>query len=99
MSQPPSRSPDSLTGASPEISALQLVEGRGDGVTEGERGMGRRGGVKGRDGGEEGKVRRGGLREWEEEEKEGKDVGERKEMKRERKPEEGEERKERRDSL
>ena len=37
MSQPPSRSPDSLTGASPEISALQLVEGRGDGVTEGER--------------------------------------------------------------
>ena len=35
MSQPPSRSPDSLTGASAEISALQLVERRGDGGTEG----------------------------------------------------------------
>lgn len=31
MSEPPSRSPDSLTGASAEIPALQLVERRGDG--------------------------------------------------------------------
>lgn len=55
MSQPPSRSPDSLTGASAEISALQLVERRGEetegGEMEGE-GKERRG-----DGGE-GKGRR-----------------------------------------
>lgn len=34
MSEPPSRSPDSLTGASAEISALQLAERRGDGGTQ-----------------------------------------------------------------
>jgi len=37
MSQPPSRSPDSLTGASAEISALQLVGKGGDGGAEGWR--------------------------------------------------------------
>lgn len=37
MSQPPSWSPDSLTGASAEISALQLVEREGEGGTEEER--------------------------------------------------------------
>lgn len=44
MSQPPSRSPDSLTGVSAEISALQLVERGGDeGIEEGrERWMKRR---------------------------------------------------------
>lgn len=73
MSQPPSRSPDSLTGASPEISALQLVEGRGDGVTEGAR-EGWGGGGREREG--RGEARRRGVKEWEEE-KEGKDVGER----------------------
>lgn len=36
MSEPPCRSPDSLTGASAEISALQLVKRGGDGGTEGE---------------------------------------------------------------
>lgn len=56
MSQPPSRSPDSLTGASAEISALQLVERRGDGGTEGERDGWREGrGVKEKD---KGKKRR-----------------------------------------
>lgn len=42
MSQPPSRSPDSLTGASAEISALQLeglwVGGEGGGKTGYEEG-------------------------------------------------------------
>lgn len=37
MSQPPSWSPDSLTGASAEISALQLVERGREGGTRGER--------------------------------------------------------------
>lgn len=37
MSEPPSRSPDSLTGASAEVPALQLVERRGDGGTERDR--------------------------------------------------------------
>ncbi len=60
MSQPPSRSPDSLTGASAEISALQLVERRGDGGTEGEREMkGGRDGVRGK-GRDKGKKRRHG---------------------------------------
>lgn len=53
MSEPPSRSPDSLTGASTEISALQLVERRGDGRRErGRDGWGER--VGGREGKSEG---------------------------------------------
>lgn len=76
MSQPPSRSPDSLTGASAEISALQLVERRGDGGTEGGWGGGRemeggRDGVSEREGqGEEEKARRGRVKEWEVEKEE-----------------------------
>lgn len=49
MSQPPSRSPDSLTGASVEISALQLVGKRGDGGTEVRKVVGEREGVSGKD--------------------------------------------------
>lgn len=67
MSQPPSRSPDSLTGASAEISALQLAERRGDGGTEGERDgwrRGREGGGSEREGqAEEEKGRRGRAKE------------------------------------
>lgn len=73
MSEPPSWSPDSLTGASAEISALQLVERRGDGGTgrerERERGMdgekgGRERGVKGREE-EKGKGNGDRSRMWE----------------------------------
>lgn len=74
MSEPPSRSPDSLTGASAEISALQLAERRGDGGTEAEREREReewKGGRKGRRGG------------WKP------DVGERKEIEEKGKSEEG----------
>lgn len=59
MSQPPSRSPDSLTGASAEISALQLVEGRGDSGMEGER----REGTK-REGQGEEEEGRNGRKRW-----------------------------------